>query len=72
MLSTTLRTDARVEINRLRAAGYGPTAIARSLNARGIPTPTGRGGWWPQTVRRHVDPAPWAAYIRTKYRPRQR
>jgi hypothetical protein len=56
--------DARAEIARLRAAGYGPTVIARTLNARGVATPTGRGIWWPETVKRHVDPLPWRAYMR--------
>lgn len=44
------------EIIRLRAQGLGPTAIARSLNRRRVPTPSGRGRWHPDTVTRHVDP----------------
>ena len=63
--------EARAEIARLSAEGYGASTIARSLNARGIPTPTGRGQWWPETVRRHHDPQAWAAYIR-RYRHRRR
>jgi hypothetical protein len=63
--------EARAEIARLRAAGYGATPIARSLNARGIPTPSGRGQWWPATVLRHADPGPWTAYIR-RYRAQRR
>lgn len=59
--------QARPEIIRLRAAGESWAAVSRSLNGRGIPTPTGRGAWWPHTARRHVDPAPWAAYVR-RYR----
>lgn len=66
------RVDARAEIVRLRAEGYGYTAVARSLNARGVSTPTGRGQWWPASVLRHVDPAPWADYMRTRYRPTRR
>lgn len=59
------RLDARAEIARMRAAGYGPTVIARTLNARGVATPTGRGVWWPETVKRHVDErARWAEYMR--------
>ena len=57
---------ARAEIVRMRAQGYGTTAIARSLNARGYPTPSGRGQWWADTVRRHADPiarAQWANYV---------
>ena len=67
----TPRVEARSEIVRLKSAGYGPSEIARSLNARAVPTPTGRGRWWPDTVKRHIDPAPWRAYIR-RYRLRQR
>lgn len=59
--------QARAEIVRLQAEGYGLAKIARSLNTRQVPTPSGRGQWWPDTVRRHVDPGPWAAYIR-RYR----
>jgi hypothetical protein len=59
--------EAKAEILRLRAAGFGHSEIARTLNARAIPTPTGRGQWWPDTVKRHVNPGPWRAYIR-RYR----
>ena len=59
--------SAHTEIVRLRAAGYGPTGIARSLNKRQIPTPSGKGRWHPQTVARYVDPAPWRDYMR-RYR----
>jgi hypothetical protein len=62
--------QARAEIVRLQAQGYRPSEIARSLNARQVPTPSGRGQWWPDSVRRHVDPGPWADYIR-RYRQRQ-
>ena len=61
------RVEARSEIARLQARGYGWTAIARSLNGRRVPTPSGRGRWHPDTVRRHIDPAPWRDYIR-RYR----
>jgi Recombinase len=61
--------EARAEIARLKAEGYGPTAIARSLNARRVPTASGRGMWYPDTVRRSLEPAKWAAYIR-RYRAR--
>jgi Recombinase len=59
--------QARTEIARLQARGYGWTAIARSLNNRNIPTPSGRGRWHPDSVRRHIHPAPWRDYIR-RYR----
>ena len=65
---------AAPEILRLRAEGYGPAAIARSLNRRGVPTPTGRGKWWPDTVKRHAYPGErerWRAYI-NEYRRRAR
>lgn len=60
------RVNAVAEIVRLRAQGHGPTAIARSLNTRAVPTPSGRGRWYPETVTRHADPAArarWASYI---------
>jgi len=63
--------QARAEIVRLRGEGYGLTEVARSLNARGIPTPSGRGHWWPDSVRRHVEPGPWAEYVR-RYRAARR
>lgn len=63
--------EARAEIVRLKAQGVGHTQIAKSLNTRGVPTPTGRGVWWPDTVKRHVDPVPWRDYIR-RYRLRHR
>ena len=59
--------SARAEISRLRAAGYGAAETARSLNRRGVPTPSGRGRWHPETVRRHADPAvaaQWRDYMR--------
>jgi DNA invertase Pin-like site-specific DNA recombinase len=37
----------------IRAAGVGTLdGVARALTARGIPTPSGRGGWYPATVAR--------------------
>jgi len=65
-----IRFEVRPTIAALRAEGLGPTAIARRLNARGISTPSGRGQWHPQTVLRHMDPAPWNAYMR-QYRRRE-
>jgi hypothetical protein len=63
--------NARAEIARLHDDGLGFTAIARSLNARRVPTPSGRGLWWASTCRRHVDPTGWRDYIRS-YRAAQR
>lgn len=65
------QVQARPEIVRLQAQGYGPTAIARSLNRRRIPTPSGRGRWHPETVQRHVNPGPWADTMR-RYRAARR
>lgn len=48
--------DGRAMIPALRAAGYGPVAIARHLNAIGAATPSGRGRWHCETVIRHGDP----------------
>jgi hypothetical protein len=61
---------ARGEIARLRAAGLGWKAIARDLNDRQVPTPSGRGRWWPESVRRHYEPGAWSAYMRA-YRQRR-
>ena len=55
--------SARDEIERLRQLGYSYPAIARSLNAQGIATPSGRGQWHDSSVRAHHDPEAWAAYI---------
>lgn len=66
--------NARAEIGRLRASGLGAAEIARSLNRRGVATPSGRGSWWPETVRRHADPrvaAQWRDYM-ARYRARRR
>lgn len=68
------RLEARAEIGRLVSLGYGPTAIAASLNRRGISTPSGRGRWYPNTVYRFADArarAAHAAYMR-EYRRRGR
>lgn len=58
--------SAREEIARLRHDGYGWSAIARSLNQREIPTPTGRGAWHARSVENHLNPEEWAAYIRAR------
>lgn len=55
--------DARDEIARLRLRGYSWHKIADSLNARQIPTPSGRGVWWPSSAQHHADPSGWRAYI---------
>lgn len=62
---------ARPVIGQLRAAGYGWSTIARQLNTGGVPTPTGRGRWYPETVMRHLDPERHAAYMRD-YRAKRR
>jgi len=60
----TPRLEARAVIVDLKAEGYGNTEIARVLNARGVPTTSGRGQWHPRTVMHCVNPEQWAAYIR--------
>lgn len=60
------RIEARAEIQRMWRHGYTDTAIARSLNARAVPTGSGRGRWYPATVRRFADPTArehWRQYI---------
>lgn len=56
--------QASGEIARLKAMGYGPVAIARTLNQAGVSTPSGRGVWWHTTVLRHSDPRQRAAWNR--------
>ncbi len=55
---------ADVDIARLRADGHGVTAIARWLNDNGVPTASGRGLWYPETVHRRLHRARHAAYMR--------
>jgi hypothetical protein len=65
--------DAHVEISRMLDDGYSRAEIARSLNARSIPTPSGRGRWWPSSVWRGGTTQgreEWAAYMR-RYKHRQ-
>lgn len=62
--------NADADVARMVAAGYSWHQIAQSLNARGVPTMSGRGEWWASTVRRHFDDryrADWAGYVR-RYR----
>lgn len=57
--------EARL-IGDLRSRGLGYGDIAAVLNARNVPTRTGRGRWHAETVRRHYDPVArqtWARYI---------
>ena len=55
---------ARVVIAELRAGGMSWHAVARTLNASGVPTPSGRGRWYPETCNRHANPDAHAAYMR--------
>lgn len=61
--------EARALIGRLSAEGLGVTAIANRLNRTGVATPSGRGRWYPVTVKRHAHPEAWAAWMR-EYRRR--
>ena len=47
----------------LQREGHGLRSVAAQLNARGIPTPSGRGQWWAATVRQYLDPAGHAADV---------
>jgi hypothetical protein len=55
---------ARPIIAALRAAGISWHGVARTLNAQGVPTPSGRGRWYGETVNRHANPTAHAAYMR--------
>lgn len=61
--------DARPMIVALTAEGCGSWVIARRLNEAGVSTSSGRGQWHPATVRRFMNPGPWAASMR-RYRHR--
>jgi hypothetical protein len=55
-------------VTQMRADGYSWHVIARALNRRGVPTPTGEGQWWPGSAARHFDAASrdaWRRYIAT-------
>jgi DNA invertase Pin-like site-specific DNA recombinase len=47
-----LDTRVRARIHRMSRRGTSPTAIARTLNAAGVPTAHGAARWSPPTVRR--------------------
>lgn len=55
---------ARPLIAELLAAGYTAGRIAHRLNAEQIATPSGRGRWYPSSVRNHAHPERWAQYMR--------
>lgn len=57
-------THPRVVIAQLREAGLSWNAVARTLNRQGVPTPSGRGSWYGETVNRHANPHAHAAYMR--------
>jgi hypothetical protein len=55
-LANARAADLAPIIVELRAGGVTSLkAIARALNARGIPTPTGRGRWQAAQVRRLLE-----------------
>lgn len=55
---------ARDRMLELRAEGMGLRRIARQLTVEGVPTPSGRGQWWPASVARTIDRDRWNAYMR--------
>lgn len=61
---------ARDRIAALRAEGLGWRAIARKLNADGVPTPSGRGRWHEHSAKTCLHREAWAHYMR-QYRGRQ-
>jgi len=51
----TRAADLAPVIDQIKAAGARTlAAIAEALTARGIPTPSGRGAWYPATVQRAI------------------
>jgi hypothetical protein len=63
--------EARLRIRELRARGEGWRTVARTLNAEGVPTPSGRGQWHDTTAAHHHEPERWSAYMGA-YRARPR
>ena len=47
---SALALDVAERIESMRDAGLTLGAIAEALNSEGVPTPTGRGHWWPASV----------------------
>jgi Recombinase len=56
------------EIRRMSAAGYGRPTIAATLNRRGVPTASGRGRWWPETVHAVLDDNAYRRQYQRQYR----
>jgi hypothetical protein len=58
-----MTTDARARIRELRDRGEGWRTVARTLNAEGVPTPSGRGEWHDTAAKHHAEPSSWNAYM---------
>ena len=59
--------DADKIISTMAAQGMTAYSIARALNAKGVPTPTGKGQWHHHTVERHMSVEArqrWADYMK--------
>ena len=63
-MSTSRHLLAWIATQRRRGASL--REIAAVLNARAVPTPSGRGRWHPSTVKRCLDPRAWAEYVRLR------
>jgi len=57
-------------VDDLAARGYGRHTIAAVLNARQVPTASGRGQWWPSTVAAVLDRGAYRRTYQRAYRAR--
>jgi hypothetical protein len=59
-------------VDQLHQSGYSRHTIAGILNARQIPTATGRGRWWPATVAAVLDRGEYRRTYMRAYRAQSR
>lgn len=55
----------------LTARGYSTHTVAAALNARQVPTASGRGQWWPATVAAVLDRGAYRRTYMRAYRARE-